>query len=100
MTVGRSVHLSRLVLHVHPEDGGRSHIGAPRVATLVLVVEPESGPWLDAKLVSEALGLTRAESEMALMLSEGRSVRDIAAVTARKAGAAPAASPQAPRTTT
>ena len=86
MTVGRSAHLSRMVLHIHPVDGGRSHIGAPRVAALALVVEPESPPPLDARLVSEALGLTRAESEVAVMLSEGRSVRDIAAVTDRKPG--------------
>ena len=60
-------------------------MGAPRVAGLVLLVEPESAPRLDAGTVSEALGLTRAESEVAVMLSEGRSVREIAAATDRKA---------------
>ena len=83
MTVGRSANLPRLVLHVHPVDGGRPLVGLPRVAALVLVVEPESRPRLDAGLVSEALGLTRAESEVAVMLSEGRTVREIARVTDR-----------------
>ena len=86
MTIARSAHLPRLVLHIHPVGGGRWHIGVPRVAALVMVVEPESRPRLDARLVSEALGLTAAESEVAVMLSEGRTVREIAAMTDRKPG--------------
>ena len=86
MTVGRAADLPRLVLHIHPVAGGRSLVGMPRVAALVLLVQPESRPRLDAGLVSQALGLTPAESEVAVMLAEGRTIRDIAAATGRKPG--------------
>ena len=86
MTIGRPSNLPRLVLHVSPVHVRRPHVGAQRPAALVLVVEPESPPRLDARLVGEVFGLTAAESEVAVMLSLGRSVRDIAMTTGRKPG--------------
>ena len=47
-------------------------------AALVLVVDPEERPRIDPRLVAEVLGLTPAESELAVMLSQGKTVRDIA----------------------
>ena len=86
MTIGRPSNLPRLVLHVSPVDAGRPHVDVRRTAALVMVVEPESPQRLDARLVGEVLGLTAAESEVAVMLSLGRRVRDIAVTTGRKPG--------------
>ena len=54
------------------------------VAALVLVVDPESRTRIDPALVAASLGLTTAESQVAAMLGEGRSVREIATATGRK----------------
>ena len=86
MTIGRPSNLPRLVLHVSPVHVRRPPVGARHIAALVLVVEPESPARLDARLVGEVFGLTAAESEVAVMLSLGRSVRDIAMTTGRKPG--------------
>ena len=85
-TIGRPSNLPRLVLHVSPVEAGRPHVDVRRTAALVMVMEPESPPRLDARLVGEVLGLTAAESEVAVMLSLGRRVRDIAMTTGRKPG--------------
>ena len=86
MTIGRPSNLPRLVLHASPVRVRRPHVRARLIAALVLVVEPEIPPRLDARLVREVFGLTAAESEVAVMLSLGRSVRDIAVTTGRKPG--------------
>ena len=76
----------RLVLHVHPVGEGRREPRASRVAALVLVMEPESRTTADPELVAGALGLTAAESRVAIMLAEGCTLRDIAAATGRSTG--------------
>ena len=86
MTVGRPSNLPRLLLHVSPVHVRRPYDGDRVIAGLAMVVEPEIPPGLDARLVGEVLGLTAAESEMAVMLSLGRGVRDIAETTGRKSG--------------
>ena len=86
MTSGRPSNLPRLVLHVSPVRVWRPHVGARRTAALVMVVESESPPPLDARLVREVFGLTAAESEVVVMLSLGRSVREIAVTTGRRPG--------------
>ena len=78
MTVGRSSGLPPLVVHVTPVPVSQMDFGGRRSAALVLVVDPGSRPRLDPRLVAETLGLTPAESELAVMLTQGRSVRDIA----------------------
>ena len=83
MTVGRRLPSPRLVLHVSPvelEMDARPR----RVAALVLVVEPDRQPVIDADLVASALGLTPSQSSMAVMLARGRSLREIAEATRRK----------------
>ena len=90
MTVERSPLLPRLVLHVQPVTG--RHVdsahslggAAPSVATLVLVVDPGSRTRIDAGIVAETLHLTRAESQVAVALAEGSTVRDIARATHRQ----------------
>ena len=86
MTIRRPPGMPRLVVHIKPVDDRRLDFGLRRVAALVLVVDAGSPPRLDAKLVAEALGLTAAESQVAVMLSEGRTVRDIAMATGRQEG--------------
>ena len=86
MTVGRPSSLPRLVLHVSPVHARPPFAGPRRVAALVMVVQPQSPPRLDTALVGEVFGLTAAQSEVAVMLSLGRTVRDIALATGRRPG--------------
>ena len=86
MSVRRSDGLQRLALHVRPVGSRETDFGARRVRALVLLVEPDSEPILDRDAVAEVLGLTAAESEVAVMLSEGRTVREIAKASSRRVG--------------
>ena len=83
MTVGRSGTRTRLAVHVTPVTERESDVRAHRVAALVLVVDPESRPRIDAGLVAKSLNLTPAEGRVATMVGTGRTVRDIAAMTGR-----------------
>ena len=56
------------------------------MAAIVLVVEPEKRAIADPELVADALGLTRAETHVAVMLAEGNTVGDIARATGRSKG--------------
>jgi len=86
MLLPRAAGLSRLVVHVKPVDVKQFDFGAQRVAVLVLLVEPDRPPRIDPGLVATTLGLTPAESHVAVQLAEGRTVRDIAATTGRQEG--------------
>ena len=83
MTIGRSGARTRLAVHVTPVTEREWDVRAQRVAVLVLVVDPESRPRIDAGLVAKALKLTPTESRVATMVAAGRTVRDIAAMTGR-----------------
>ena len=89
--VGGSMRLHRrllewapVVVHVKPVPTARLDYGARRVAALVLLVEPGRPRRIDPTLLAASLGFTRAESEVAAWLAEGRTVRDIAVATGRK----------------
>ena len=84
MLLPRAAGLSRLVVHVKPVGIKQFDFGAQRVAVLVLLVEPDRPPRIDPGLVATTLGLTPAESHVAVQLAEGRTVRDIAATTGRQ----------------
>ena len=86
VTVGRPSGQPKLVLHANPVEDRWLDFGARRVAALILVVEPGHQARLDRDLVAEALGLTAAETEVAVMLSEGRTPRAIANLTGRRIG--------------
>ena len=66
-----------LILHVHPVTPGRADFGAERLAALVLIRDPDANR-LDPEMVGDVLGLTAAETRVAVLLAKGRSVRDIA----------------------
>ena len=85
-TVKRSVLLPRLVLHVVPLSDERTDMLASTVAALVLLVDPASPRRIDPALLKDLLGLTTAESQVATMLAEGYTIRQIAAATGRSEG--------------
>lgn len=75
---------SRLVLHVNPmRDEGVEH-GSGSVGALVLAVDPADRASIDPERVREALGLTRAESRIAVLLAQGKSIDEVAAETGRR----------------
>ena len=75
----------RLALHLSPVSARQLDFGLKSVSALVLVVDPASRPRIDREQVAAALDLTPSQSEVAVMLTEGRSVRDIALATGRQA---------------
>ena len=78
MLLGRVSGLPLLVVHVTPVGVPQPDYGARHVAALVLMVEPVSWPRIDPGLVATTLGLTPAESQVAVWLTQGKSVREIA----------------------
>ena len=86
MTVGRSSDRTRLAVHITPLARHEWDFSEGRAAALVLVVDPESRSRIDAGVVAEALGLTRVESRLAVMLATGHSLRDIAELSGRSYG--------------
>ena len=76
MSARRSVGLP-LVVHVHPVTPRRADFGAERLSALVLVRDPDANQ-LDLEVVGDLLGLTAAESRVAVLLAKGRTVRDVA----------------------
>ena len=78
MLLGRVSGLPLLVVHVTPVGVPQPDYGARHVAALVLMVEPGSWPRIDPGLVATTLGLTPAESQVAVWLTQGKSVREIA----------------------
>ena len=86
VSLGRSPGRRRLVLHASPVEDRQQDFGARRTAALLLIVDPDSQGSLDRDLVVEAFGLTAAECEVALLLSEGRTPQAIAAATGRRPG--------------
>ena len=81
MLLGRPSGLPPLVVHVKPVAVPQPDYGARHVAALVLIVEPGRHHRVDPELVATTLGLTPAESQVAVGLAEGKSVRDMATAT-------------------
>ena len=76
MSVRRSDRLP-LVVHVHPISPRRMDFGVERIAAMLVVRDPDLVRF-DAKAVGRVLGLTPAESRVAVLLAGGMSVREIA----------------------
>ncbi len=83
MALRRADGLLPLVLHVKPVTAAQPDYGGRGVAALVLIVEPGGRFSIDPALVAGVLGLTRAESQVAAWLAEGRSVEDITRLSGR-----------------
>lgn len=88
MTIKRWSLLQPLRLHVSPVGVVDQTNASPgRVAALVLVVDPINPIRIDPTHVGAALGLTPAESRIAALLAEGKSVRHIAEANGNKENA-------------
>ena len=74
---------TRPVLHVAPVWPGGGGVVPWEVAAVVLVVDPYGQIPVEAALVEAVLGLSPAESRVAALLAEGRTVREVAAATGR-----------------
>ena len=83
MMVGRSSLLPRFALHVNPVANREVDYRSRHVAALVLVVDPVKRARIAPGLVEAVLGLTPTGTEVAVMLAEGRTTRQIAAATGR-----------------
>ena len=83
MLVRREAPLPRLALHVMPVSSRDVAYRSRRVAALVLIVDPVSRACIEPDLVRAMLGLTPTETEIAVMLAQGRTVRQIATATGR-----------------
>ena len=87
MRLHRSTALPAFVVHVKPVGVPQPDYGARHVAAQVLIVQPGRTLRVDPSLVATTLGLTHAESRVAALLAEGKSVRDIAESTGHTTGA-------------
>ena len=87
MTVTHNAGKPRLVVHLIPLRDPHLDFWLPRIAALLLVVDPTIQLEIDPKLVASAFGLAPAESRVAAWLGEGRTVRDIAESTGRQENA-------------
>ena len=87
MTLRRASVLMPFVVHVKPVGVRQPDFGAPRVAALVLIVEPGRQSRLDPALIAEVLGLTPVESQLAAGVAEGRTIRELAVALGRTEGA-------------
>ena len=83
MMVRRSSQLPRLALHVKPVADRELDDRSRHVAALVLIVDPVERARIAPGLVEAVLGLSPAETEIAVLLAEGRTTRQIAAATGR-----------------
>ncbi|MDE0387407.1 MAG: LuxR C-terminal-related transcriptional regulator [Rhodospirillales bacterium] len=84
MTVRRPSVSPRLALHISPLGDGHMDFRPSCVAALVLVVDPTRRARIDPGLVSESLGLTPTQGQVAALLAEGKTIREIAVSTGRK----------------
>ena len=83
LAVTRPGGLLPLVLHVIPLGPREDNVPLASVAALVLAVDPNGRPPVEPGLVAATLDLSPAQSRVAVLLAEGRSVRDIAAAIGR-----------------
>ena len=81
MLLRRGSVLPPFAVHVKPVPAPQPDYGARHVAALVLIAELGHRRVVPPDLVAAALGLTRAESQVAVWLAEGRSVREMAEAT-------------------
>ena len=86
MLLRRSPVLPPFAVHVKPVGVPQPDYGARHVAALVLIVEPGRRHRVDPRLVATTLDLTPAETQVAVWLAEGRSVRDMAEATGHTEG--------------
>ena len=80
MTVTRLKEITPLALHVSPVETPQTDFRPQRVAAFVLIMDPLRKARVGPKLVAATFGLTPTESEVAVMLAKGLTLREIAKV--------------------
>ena len=83
----RSSVLPPFVVHVKPVAVPQPDYAARHVAALVLIAEPGRRHRIAPEVVAATLGLTPGETQVAVALAEGKSVRGLAEATGRTEGA-------------
>ena len=83
MPVSRASSRPPLAVHVSPVSEGGTHPPRSPFGAIVLAVDPADRPGIDPEQVREALGLTPAESRIAVLIAHGKSIDDVAALTER-----------------
>ena len=83
MLVSRVDSRARLVLHVSPVSEEEAGQPMSRISALVLVIDPDDRTNIDLERVGAVLGLTPAQSQVAVSLAQGKTIRDIAMETGR-----------------
>ena len=83
MMVRRRSPMPGFALHVKPVVRREVDFCSRHVAALVLIADPVSRARIEPSVVAAVLGLTPAETQVALLLAEGRTLRQIAASTGR-----------------
>ena len=83
MMVGRRPPMPGFALHVKPVAGREADYRSRHVAALVLIADPVSRTRIKPDVAAAVLGLTPTEAQIALLLAEGRTIRQIAASTGR-----------------
>ena len=86
ITVRRVLDVPPLFVHVSPVSLARADADGSRIGAVVLLVDPARRSVAAPEVVAEALGLTPAESGIAVSLAGGMTVRDIALATGRSEG--------------
>ena len=72
-----------LVLHVTPVEDRETDFRTSRSAALVLAIEPKESGRIDRQVLRTELGLSPAESEVAALVAEGKSIREVMAAVGR-----------------
>ena len=84
MMVRRAADPQPLLVHLMPIGRPEPAVCTWLGAAVVVVVDPARRPRLDPALVAAGLGLTPMESRVAVLLTEGKSLREVAAATGCK----------------
>ena len=79
----RTASLTPLVLHVNPVGLQETDLRVWPVAALVLLADTANRRRIEAGVVAETLGFTAMESRVAVLLAEGKTVREVAEATGR-----------------
>ena len=75
-----------LMLHVAPTTASGSDWGCGRIAALALIVDANQPGRIEPSLLTEMLGLTPSEAEVAALLAEGLTPRQAGAASGRGEG--------------
>ena len=87
MLLRRSSVLPPFIVHVKPVAAPQPDYGARCVAALILIAEPGRRHRIHPEVVAATLELTPGETQVAVWLAEGKSVREMARATGRTEGA-------------